>query len=182
MDAIEQLVRDHETIEAIFTDYGIAASPPEKREAVEKFTRELSMHAALEEQLVYPILRFRVQRGRADADESVNEHQRVKRLLADLEKLDTGETDYYTKSDGVITEVRKHVTHEETVVLPKIREALSERQLTRLGELLGRAKGLMPTHPHPLVPGTATAQLLAGPWASIADHLRDFVESVRRRD
>src|SRR5947209_4174308 len=38
-----------------------------------------------------------------------------------------------------------------------------------------KAKSLVPTHPHPLVPGTATAQLVAGPWASIVDHVRDLV-------
>jgi hypothetical protein len=43
-----------------------------------------------------------------------------------------------------------------------------------------RARGLMPTHPHPNLPGTAVAQLLAGPLASMADHVRDFVDSLKR--
>ena len=38
-----------------------------------------------------------------------------------------------------------------------------------------KAKSAVPTHPHPLVPGTAMAQLVAGPWASLVDHLRDLV-------
>ena len=41
--------------------------------------------------------------------------------------------------------------------------------------MVEKAKSLVPTHPHPLVPGTATAQLVAGPWASIVDHVRDLV-------
>ena len=38
-----------------------------------------------------------------------------------------------------------------------------------------QAKKVVPTHPHPLVPGTATAQLVAGPWAATVDKVRDLL-------
>ena len=40
--------------------------------------------------------------------------------------------------------------------------------------MVEHAKVVAPTHPHPLVPGTATAQLAAGPWASVIDKVRDL--------
>jgi hypothetical protein len=49
--------------------------------------------------------------------------------------------------------------------------------LERLGTVVEEAKKVVPTHPHPLVPGTATAQLVAGPWASIVDRVRDVVDA-----
>ena len=38
-------------------------------------------------------------------------------------------------------------------------------------------KKIVPTHPHPLVPGTATAQMIAGPWAGMVDRVRDLLAS-----
>ena len=38
-----------------------------------------------------------------------------------------------------------------------------------------QAKKVVPTHQHPLVPGTATAQLVAGPWAATVDKVRDLL-------
>jgi hypothetical protein len=38
-----------------------------------------------------------------------------------------------------------------------------QASLDRMGELFEKMKPLLPTHPHPSVPGNATAQLLAGP-------------------
>lgn len=50
-----------------------------------------------------------------------------------------------------------------------------------MGRLAEKIKPLLPTHPHPLVPGAATAQLLAGPLLSVADHLRDFLGKLEDR-
>jgi hypothetical protein len=50
-----------------------------------------------------------------------------------------------------------------------------------MGRLAERIKPLLPTHPHPLVPGAATAQLLAGPLLSVADHVRDLLGKLEDR-
>jgi len=60
-------------------------------------------------------------------------------------------------------------------VLPSLRAGVDAQRLERMGELFEQMKPMLPTHPHPLVPGTATAQLLAGPLASVADRIRDLL-------
>ena len=72
--------------------------------------------------------------------------------------------------------IEHHVDEEEGTLLPSLRTRMDAERLEQMGELFERMKPLLPTHPHPLVPGTATAQLLAGPLASVADRIRDFVD------
>ena len=71
--------------------------------------------------------------------------------------------------------VDHHVQEEEGELLPTLRTGLDADRLERMGELFEQMKPLLPTHPHPLVPGTASAQLLAGPLASVADRIRDLL-------
>jgi hemerythrin superfamily protein len=136
---------------------------------------ELSVHAAVEEQFVYPVLRWKVEGGGELADHGIEEHQEVKRLLADLEKMDVDKAEFRRSMEKVVSSVRNHVSEEEGDVLPKLVAATDAGLRDKLGSLVEKAKSVVPTHPHPLVPGTATAQLIAGPWAGIVDRIRDLV-------
>jgi len=73
--------------------------------------------------------------------------------------------------------VREHVAEEEGDVLPKLKEATTADAREKVGSVVEKAKSVVPTHPHPMVPGTATAQLVAGPWATIIDKARDLLAS-----
>jgi hypothetical protein len=60
-------------------------------------------------------------------------------------------------------------------MFPELRAETDESTREKVGTVAEKAKGLVPTHPHPLVPGTATAQLVAGPWAAVVDKVRDLL-------
>ncbi len=60
-------------------------------------------------------------------------------------------------------------------MLPELRSATKEQTRKIIGSIASEAKQLVPTHPHPLVPGTASAQLAAGPWAIAIDKVRDVI-------
>jgi len=175
MDVIALLTRDHAEVDELFRRVNLSEKPETIDELTKQIVRELSVHAAVEEQFVYPILRAKVDDGSALADEAIDEHQAVKRLLADLEKLEAGSADHSKALDELIRDVRHHVEEEEGELFPKLRDALDQSTLDRLGSIVEEAKKVVPTHPHPLVPGTATAQLVAGPWAAIVDRVRDLV-------
>ena len=59
MDAITLLKDDHKTVEQLFKRFEKAGDQAyvEKREIVDRIIEELSMHAAIEEQLFYPVTR-----------------------------------------------------------------------------------------------------------------------------
>lgn len=177
MNAIDLLKHDHQTVDRLFDDFQIASGDDRKQDIVKEITRELSVHAAVEELLVYPAVRANL--GSEQADHAVEEHQEVKRLLADLEKLEPSQAEFEEKMTMLISSVRDHVKEEENQIFPNLQREVKTERLEQMGELAERMKGLLPTHPHPMVPGTATAQFLAGPLASIADRVRDFVEERR---
>jgi hemerythrin superfamily protein len=85
MDAIALTKKDHRTVEDLFTRYkklGPRAFKSKHR-IVERLTKELSIHAGIEEQLLYPALRAGASDGMVD--EALSEHQEVKEELAEDE-------------------------------------------------------------------------------------------------
>ncbi|HET6810162.1 MAG TPA: hemerythrin domain-containing protein [Acidimicrobiales bacterium] len=175
MDIVKLLTQDHAEVNQLFGRFSRSSKPETLKELAKQIIHELSVHAAVEEQLVYPVLRLKVDDGSGLADHAIDEHQEVKRLLADLEKLEPGNAEFSAQMDKVVTAVREHVSEEEGDVLPRLKAATGAEFRENLGSLVEKAKSVVPTHPHPLVPGTATAQLIAGPWASILDRIRDLV-------
>ena len=177
MDIIDLLTKDHSEVNQLFGRFSQSSKPETQDELAKDIIHELSVHAAVEEQFVYPLVRAKVDGGDDLVDHGIEEHQEVKRLLAEIEKLDPGSVEFTSKMDKVISSVREHVEEEEGDVLPKLRESTSAETREKLGSVVDSAKKVVPTHPHPLVPGTATAQLIAGPWATMVDKARDLLAS-----
>lgn len=179
MNVIELLESDHREVDELFRRVNLS----EKEDSIEELTRQivhdLSVHAAVEEQFVYPLIRAKVEGGDAMADEAIEEHQQAKRLLSDLEKNDAGSAEHSTAMQELIETIRHHVGEEEGELFTKLRAEVDGGTLDKMGALVEQAKKVVPTHPHPLVPGTATAQLLAGPWAAMADKVRDVLGGGR---
>ena len=68
MDAITLLKNDHKTVEALFKRFEKAGDNAfaEKRAVVDQIIEELAIHAAIEEQLFYPVTRGDRSRNRGD--------------------------------------------------------------------------------------------------------------------
>lgn len=175
MDIIELLSNDHDEVDDLFKRFEKTDDATEQGEIGNKVVHELSVHAAVEEQFVYPLVRVKLTKGGLQADHAIEEHAEVKQLLADLEKQEAGTAEYTKTMNSIIESVRHHVDEEEGSLFPELRDATDASTREKLGTVVDKAKGLVPTHPHPLVPGTATAQLVAGPWATVMDKVRDLL-------
>lgn len=173
MDAITLLTQDHRRTDELFDRFEQTDDPDEKKRLVREFTHELSVHAAVEEQWLYPLTAQTVVDGRSLAGHSVEEHQKVKDLLAWLDDAEPTDSGYGERVGELITEVRHHVEEEETQLFPKLREAVPAAQLEMLGSAMSLAKVLAPTRPHPHAPNTPPVNVLAGPVAAAVDALRD---------
>lgn len=173
MNAIELLKKDHETVDELFRRFQIAEKPETKDEIAKEIVHDLSVHAAIEEQFFYPLVRLKLDGSKAD--HAIEEHHEVKELLTEIEENDAGSAAHEQAMTKVIESVRHHVEEEERDVFPQLDDKTDDSTLDRLGEVMDAAKNAVPTHPHPLVPGTATAQLAAGPWATMVDKVRDVV-------
>ena len=92
MDAITLLRNDHKTVEQLFKRFEKAGDRAhvEKRQIVDRIIEELSVHAAIEEQLFYPVARATVPNTEDIALESLEEHHIVKWVLSELDDLRSG--------------------------------------------------------------------------------------------
>ena len=136
-DVIKLLEQDHREVEELFTK-AETTSGAAKQQVVTKIASELTIHAEVEEEIVYPAMR---QVGLNDiVDESESEHQTVKDLVAKLEGVD-GSTN---EADPVLAELKKNVQHhveeEESDAFPKFREAVDQATLQQLADQVRELK------------------------------------------
>ena len=172
-DAIDVLVSDHRTVEALFSRLETTGV---EQAALDQVIRELSIHAAIEEQVLYPALRREVGDGEGLAEHSLEEHQEAKELLASIEKAGAEDPQTGQLLTQLISSVREHVREEEGQIFPKLRSAMSPENLLAMGEALEKAKKMAPTHPHPKAPSTPPGNIIAGAPAALVDKARDAIK------
>jgi hemerythrin-like domain-containing protein len=180
MDAITFLKDEHKTVEQLFKRFEKAGdrAHAEKRDIVERFTEALSVHAALEEQLFYPVVRATVPRTEDIALESLEEHHIVKWVLSELEHMDPADERFDAKVTVLIENVRHHVREEEQDLFPRVRDELGRDALNDLGDAMAEARKTAPTHPHPRSPDSPPANVVVGAAAAVADRVGDTVSGI----
>jgi hemerythrin superfamily protein len=180
MDAITFLRSDHKTVEQLFKRFEKAGDGAlvEKRQIVDRIVEELSVHAAVEEQVFYPVARATVPGTEDIALESLEEHHIVKWVLSELDGMDPAAERFDAKVTVLIENVRHHVAEEEGEFFPKVRDELGRKALGDLGAALERAKSTATTHPHPRSPDTPPGNRVVGAIAGVIDRVTDNVSGV----
>jgi hemerythrin superfamily protein len=175
MDAITLLKNDHKAVEALFKRFEKAGDRAyaEKRAVVDRIIEELSIHAAVEEQLFYPVTRSTVPETEEIALESLEEHHIVKWVLSELEKMSPEDERFDAKVTVLMENVRHHVQEEEEEYFPMVRDELGRNALNDLGDAMEGAKRVAPTHPHPRSPDTPPGNLVVGTAAGVVDRVGD---------
>jgi hemerythrin superfamily protein len=186
MDVVEQLLLDHRVVEGLFDLYEDLEplKLEDRREVVREFTRELSQHANLEEQYLYPLVREVLPDGEELVREHLRDHQGVEEILAKLEDLEPADERFHQAAMVVVKDTREHIREEEGEMLPRVQAAVPRERLLELGETVEKARGVVPTRPHPGAPSTPPANMLVGPVAGLIDRIRDGaregIEQARR--
>ena len=178
-DAIALLKGDHRTVEKLFRSFEKAGDSAyrTKRKLVDDMIRELSVHAAIEEQFLYPAARRQVERAEDDVLEALEEHHVAKWMLSELDGMDPKHERFDAKVTVLIENVRHHVREEEDELFPELRDGLSRKELLDLGAQLAEGKRLAPTRPHPRSPDEPPANMLVGAVAGVVDRARSAVTS-----
>jgi hemerythrin superfamily protein len=180
MDAITLLRDDHKTVEQLFKRFEKAGDRAyvEKRQIVDRIIEELSVHAAIEEQVFYPVARETVPGTEDVALESLEEHHIVKWLLSELVDLDPEHERFDAKVTVLMENVRHHVEEEQDEFFPKVRAQLSRTALADLGQALADAKKTAPTRPHPRLPDAPPGNSVVGALAGVVDRVGGNVSGV----
>ncbi len=111
MDAIALLKKDHRTVEELFAQYEKASSDGRKQKLATQICLELSVHAQIEEEILYPACE-----GKVDDDllkESYVEHDGAKVLIAEILGGEPDDEFYDSKVKVLSEEIEHHVGEEE---------------------------------------------------------------------
>jgi hemerythrin superfamily protein len=176
-DAIEAVTTDHRVVEQLLTNLMATKVPQDdelRTELAHRIVRELSVHATVEEEVLYPAIRRHVDGGDDLVDRSVAEHQALKEQLARFDGMEPGDADFLPAAQAIEQLVAQHVHEEEHTVLPALRESIPGERLYELGDELENAKKSAPTHPHPNAPSNPIVTKIAG----IVDKARDAAKGV----
>jgi len=142
MDAIKLIKDDHQTVEGLFKKFEEAGSNAHKtkRSIADRVIQELSIHAELEEQLMYPVMRRVLDDGEELVQEAIVEHTEAKKAMDEMSGLSGEDPLLDAKMSALIGGVRHHVKEEEEEMLPKLQKAMSREELEELGERMKQAK------------------------------------------
>ena len=119
---IRFLIQDHARTNRAFDAYSKA---PTNLQSALTACAELEVHATIEEELVYPILRDELDADAADHAEE--EHAEVKELIAAVQDLEPGDEDLPVLMEQIMRLTAEHVEEEETTILPRLQSHLGPR-------------------------------------------------------
>ena len=121
-DVLSLLTRQHDEIEALLVEATVADVVPMRASALAELADKLTLHLALEQELLYPatvgIVSDEVR------DEMLAEHQEIKRVLADLIWLEREDQRFSRKLMALQVLLQWHESWQEDELFPRIAAGL----------------------------------------------------------
>lgn len=136
-DVFQLLNDDHRKVERLFAQFESSQDQAVARQICD----ELTVHAMVEEELVYPLLASKV--GTGLATEAREEHQEAKDLVNQIEQGMRSGGDIAPVVAKLKEGVQHHVQEEEGEVWPKMREKIPQLVSEMGDEVVARKAELM---------------------------------------
>ena len=139
MDAIALLKQDHRTVEELFAQFEKAGGDGRKEKLAKQICLELSVHAAIEEEIFYPACEGKVEEELLK--ESYVEHDAAKLMIAQIMAGEPSDEFYDSKVTVLQEEIEHHVQEEEKRLEGLFAQARkAELDMDALGEQLAARK------------------------------------------
>lgn len=120
-DPFAALKQDHREVEQLFDQYQQSGDLAVAR----RIARELTVHATVEEELIYPMLATKVDGNLAN--EARAEHDEAKRLIKRIEAADGADDELTSVVEELQKSVQHHVAEEEAEVFPRLEAVLGDQ-------------------------------------------------------
>ncbi|HDS1733161.1 hemerythrin domain-containing protein [Pseudomonas sp. BP8] len=137
MNAIDLLIRDHKVVKKLLEELSSTTERAVKKRAelLHRIERELQIHTALEEEILYPAIKQAG--GKEEAKmyyEAKEEHRTVDSLvLPDLLHTETGTLEFAGRVKVMKELLEHHVEEEEAELFPTAKKLLDKDELEQLG-------------------------------------------------
>ncbi|WAC74216.1 hemerythrin domain-containing protein [Roseateles sp. SL47] len=136
-DAITLLRADHKKVNELFEQFKKTRSAAKKKQIVSQICLELTVHAQIEEEILYPEVQAAL-KDKEMVPEARVEHQSVKDLITAVEGVEPDGEDYEAKITVMGEWVKHHVKEEQNEMFPKVKK--SRLDLVEMGERLQQRK------------------------------------------
>lgn len=141
MNALELLKADHKVVDRLFQQVKATEDESEHKALFEQIKEELTVHAAIEEEIFYPRL---IEEGDEELQditkEGIQEHHQMKVFLREISGLGDESEVFEPKLKVLIEGVEHHVMEEEGEMFKMVEEQFSSEVLEELGAELEAAK------------------------------------------
>ncbi|HEX8757600.1 MAG TPA: hemerythrin domain-containing protein [Steroidobacteraceae bacterium] len=141
--AVKLLKQDHRAVAEALEEFQ-SAKHEEKQSIAQRICKMLTVHAQIEEEMLYPAARDVLDSEDAHlVAEARVEHASVKDLVRQIEQREELDEEYEAKVEVLGEYVKHHVSEEESELFPKLErssldlDALGERLEERKSELMG---------------------------------------------
>jgi len=138
-DAIALLKQDHRTVSTLFEEFE-KADEEEQSAIAQRVCQLLTVHATIEEELLYPAAKEAFEDEEDDdlVNEAEVEHSTAKDLIAKIEGM-TSDDEHFKATVKVLGEyIKHHVKEEEGELFPELKK--TELDLKELGARLAERK------------------------------------------
>lgn len=150
MNAVDLLKSDHEKVKGMFEEFESTRTSRIRMQLLQQIIEELTLHTAVEEELVYPLFK----NDQEEADEAYEEHHVVKMMLEELKNADAKSFHLKAKVKVLSEMVQHHIEEEESTMLPKLKRqyktdlnGLGEQIQARKEQLKNGGQGMMQQAP-----------------------------------
>lgn len=173
---ITDMIRfDHSHVMVTFHQYSKDKRPSVKKALAETICDALEIHATLEEEIFYPVMRQRDAKE-PFVHEAEPEHDEMRRLIAELRRTSGADPRHDELVMELMRDVMHHVADEETKLLPQAEAILGKKVLSEMGadmtrrriQLLGPKAGKVAKEHVVGFSGSTAAMVVGGVGALLA--------------
>lgn len=170
-DVIRVLLEQHARVHDCF-DRVTSTSGESRVAAFDELRMLLAVHETAEEEVLRPVTK-RVA-GEDVAQARNREEEEANEVLSRLEDLDCDSAEFDSLIREFQASVTEHAEKEESEEFPVVLREVDADERKKMGDRLGTAERLAPTHPHPTTAGSGAAtQMAVGPFVAMVDRVRD---------
>lgn len=169
------IIQDHDKVRALFAEYKKAISAEQKQQLAYTIIRELSMHSAKEEEVVYPLIKKAL--GDSESKHLLKEHTELKQLLATLGEMhaDKDMAAFDAQIAKTEQEFQHHIKDEEEREIPQLISSPGIDAM-KVGKEFMDAAAHAVTRPHTWAPDKAplnkVTNAMTAPLDAAADRIR----------
>jgi hemerythrin superfamily protein len=175
-DVVDLLLDQHRAIRQLCEEVS-AATSADREQPFRALLRLLAVHEAVEEELVHPYVKRRVDGAKEAVAERVDEEREVNKMLFALDALGPTNPGFEELFTRFRTALLAHADKEESSEFAGLRSATKPGERAAMATAVKLASALAPTHPHPGNESAARALLVGTPMAMM-DRARDLIRDA----